>query len=85
MPTENVSPGENGLTGFSSMSSRALEDGGWRAELAFLFEMIVEKKINMMLVLVPLGFIVVFMGFSETVIFVVNFLAMVVRLADLTD
>lgn len=53
---------------------------GFCKEFMIIYEMVVDKPINAMLIFVPAGIIVTYLGCSETVIFVVNFLAMVVRL-----
>lgn len=54
--------------------------GGFCKELMIIYEMIADKAINAMLIFVPAGIIVTYLGCSETIIFIVNFLAMVVRL-----
>lgn len=66
--------GENGLLPSSSFVDEAEPEG----ELAKLRGMVTDKWINLMLVFVPAGFIVTFAGCSETVVFIVNFIAMVV-------
>lgn len=71
---ENSVEGENGLLHSSSF----INEGGPEGELAKLWGMVADKWINLMLVFVPAGFIVTFAGCSETVIFIVNFIAMVV-------
>lgn len=52
---------------------------GFCKEIVTIYGMVVDKSINAMLIFVPAGIIVTYMGCSETVIFIVNFLAMVVR------
>lgn len=54
------------------------EEGEETGELAKIWSMITDKWINLMMVFVPAGFLVKWLGCSETTIFIVNFLAMVV-------
>lgn len=48
-------------------------------EMAKIWTMITDKWINVMMIFVPAGVLVAWFNFSETTIFMVNFLAMVVR------
>lgn len=72
---------ENGLIPSGGAGPKAYVEGGEEepaGELARIWIMITDKWINVMMVFVPAGFIVTWLGCSDTTIFVVNFLAMVV-------
>lgn len=71
---------ENGLNRSASYADVPEEEP---SELTKIRSMLTDKWINTMLIFVPAGFLVNYMGFSETTIFVVNFLAMVVSLVML--
>lgn len=66
-------------------SSRDLSSAGLAeetpGELMKIRSMLTDKKMNVMLIFVPAGFFVNYLGYSATTIFVVNFLAMMVSAA----
>ncbi|CAM9869551.1 unnamed protein product [Ectocarpus sp. 12 AP-2014] len=76
---------DNGMY-VSGKSLDGEEDGGDDASEIFkIWSMISDKWINVMMIFVPAGFAVKWLGCSETTIFVVNFLAMVPLASILGD
>eukprot|EP00752_Nemacystus_decipiens_P014165 g12596.t1 len=77
---------ENGMfVSSKSFGDSGNEDGEEGTELAKIWSMITDKWINVMMVFVPAGVLVKWLGCSETTIFVVNFLAMVPLASILGD
>lgn len=69
---------ENGLVRAASSGEVNGDEEEEPSELVKLRDLLMDKWINLMIVFVPAGIVVTYAGCSETTIFVVNFLAMVV-------
>ncbi|CAM9746562.1 unnamed protein product, partial [Ectocarpus sp. 4 AP-2014] len=69
------------------ISGKSFEEDGDddASEIAKIWSMISDKWINVMMIFVPAGFAVKWLGCSETTIFVINFLAMVPLASILGD
>ena len=76
---DDVSQDEHGPSRDMSSAGLTEETPG---ELMKIRSMLTDKKMNLMLIFVPAGFLVNYLEYSATTIFVVNFLAMMVSAAQ---
>jgi Ca2+:H+ antiporter len=76
-----LSTGDRGASyqALEGIKERAIDHSNhnhWKSSLIAIYHMIIEKKLNLMLLLIPFACLSPVFGWSDTVIFILNFLAM---------